>query len=265
MTKFRSTHSIRHACLGLALAVTQTVAQTEAPTTAPSPKLGAGAIQTHVNGRIELRPDAHLPVFVEFDRSPALTKNMATALQAQGLQTTEDRSAARATLSIRGDLVMMGGPVFCKGATVAMSDATERTLAAAASNRAVTPGEAANTAVGLALDNAALKAATTPFWAGLAVSSMANVLGEATGVKGAFNTALTGDPRGICLSRCEDWKKVKQSAYAFVTFTSPQGKQEIRVLATAFSEALAPEEVVAEALTQAMGAIALLPAAAKTP
>ncbi len=117
----------------------------------------------------------------------------------------------------------------------------------------------------MALDNAALKAATTPFWAGLAVSSMANVLGEATGVKGAFNTALTGDPRGICLSRCEDWKKVKQSAYAFVTFTSPQGKQEIRVLATAFSEALAPEEVVAEALTQAMGAITLLLAAAKTP
>jgi hypothetical protein len=168
-------------------------------------------------------------------------------------------------LSIRGDLVMMGGPVFYKGAKVAMGDATERTLAAAASNRTVTPGEAANTAVGLALDNAALKAATTPFWAGLAVSSMANVLGEATGIKGAFNTALTGDPRGICLSRCEDWKKVKQSAYAFVTFTSPDGKQEIRVLATAFSEALAPEEVVAEALTQAMGAITLLPSAAKTP
>lgn len=169
MTKLRSTHSIRRACLALALAVTQAVAQTEAPSTAPGPKLAAGAIQTQVNGRIELRPDAHLPVFVEFDRSPALTKAMATALQAQGLQATEDRSAARATLSIRGDLVLMGGPVFYKGAKVAMGDATERTLAAAASNRTVTPGEVGSTAVTMALDKAALTAATTPFWAGLAV------------------------------------------------------------------------------------------------
>jgi hypothetical protein len=252
MTKLHSTHSYRRACLNVALAVavTQAVAQTVAMPPAPLPKLAAGAIQSQVNGRIELRPDAHLPVFVEFDRSPALTKNMATALQAQGLQTTEDRSAARATLSIRGDLVMMGGPVFYKGAKVAMGDATERTLAAAASNRTVTPGEAANTAVGLALDNAALKAATTPFWAGLAVSSMANVLGEATGIKGAFNTALTGDPRGICLSRCEDWKKVKQSAYAFVTFTSPDGKQEIRVLATAFSDLISDEVQQAQVVSQ---------------
>ena len=267
MTTHRSPHSFRRAwpALALAQALTQAVAQTEATSTAPSPRLAAGAIQTQVNGRIELRPDAHLPVFVEFDRSPALTKAMATALQAQGLQTTEDRAAAQATLSIRGDVVLMGGPVFYKGAKVAMGEATERTLAAAAGNRTVTPGEAANTAVSVALEGAALKAATTSFWSGLAISRMAEVLGEATGVKGAFNTALTGDPRGICLSRCEDWKKVKQSAYAFVTFTSPQGKQEIRVLATAFSEALAPEEVVAEALTRAMGAITLLPAAAKTP
>ena len=123
MTQIRSTHSVRRACLSLALAVTHAVAQTEAPPTTPSSKLAAGAIQTQVNGRIELRPDAHLPVFVEFDRSPALTNAMATALQAQGLQTTEDRSAARATLSIRGDLVMMGGPVFYKGAKVAMGHA----------------------------------------------------------------------------------------------------------------------------------------------
>ena len=64
--------------------------------------------------------------------------------------------------------------------------------------------------------------------------------------------------------RFADCKKVKQSAYALVTFTGPQGKQGVRVLATACSETLAPEEVVAEALTQAMGSITLLPAAAKT-
>jgi hypothetical protein len=88
---------------------------------------------------------------------------------------------------------------------------------------------------------------------------------ESTGIKGAFNTALTGDPRGICLSRCEDWKKVKQSAYAFATLISGDGRQDIRVLATAFSETLAPEEVVGEALSKIQSSIDVRAEATKTP
>jgi len=128
----------------------------------------------------------------------------------------------------------MGGPVFYKGAKVPMGEATERMLAAAAThpNPTITAGEAANTAATVALKVAALNAATAPFWSSLAVSRMAEVLGEATGMKSAINTALTGNLRGICLSRYDDWRRVKQSAYAFVTFTGPGGKQGIRVLAT---------------------------------
>ena len=84
---------------------------------------------------------------------------------------------------------------------------------------------------------------------------MAEVLGDATGMRGAFNQALTGDPRSICLSRCEDWTKVKQTAYAFITLTTAEGRQEVRVLATANLEALAPEEVIDEALSRAMAAV----------
>jgi hypothetical protein len=168
-------------------------------------------------------------------------------------------------LAIRGDVVLLGGPVFHKGTKVPMGEATEKTLAAAAANRSTTAGEAANAAVTVALGAAALKSATTPFWSGLALGRMADALGEGTGIKGAFNTALTGDPRGICLSRCEDWKKVKQSAYAFATLTSTDGKQDIRVLATTFSETLAPEEVVGEALSKIQASIDVLVAATKTP
>ncbi len=256
--------SIVH-CLTLSLALLLAAPWAPAQAEAPVAKLAGGAIQTQAGGRIELLGDVHLPLFVEFDRSPSLTIAMASALEARGIQTTQERSAAKATLSIRGDVVLMGGPVFYKGVKVAMGEITEKTLAAAAGNRTTTPGEAANTAMGVALNVAALQAATTPFWSGLAVSRMADILGEATGVKGAFNKALTGDPRGICLSRCEDWKKVDQSAYAFVTLVGSDGKQSMRVLAKAFSETLAPEEVVAEALTKAMGAITLLPVPVKTP
>lgn len=247
--------------LCLALAAPHVLAQAEAPV----PKLAVGAIQAQANGRIELGHDAHMPLFVEFDRSPALTQALAATLQAQGVRTTPDRSEGKAVLAIRGDVVLLGGPVFHKGTKVPMGEATEKTLAVAASNRSTTAGEAAGTAVTVALGAAALKSATTPFWSGLALGRMADALGESAGVKGAFNTALTGDPRGICLSRCEDWKKVKQSAYAFATLTSADGKQDIRVLATAFSETLAPEEVVGEALSKIQASINVPAAATKTP
>ena len=247
--------------LCLVLAAPHVLAQAEAP----APKLAAGAIQAQANGRIEIRPEVHAPLFVEFERSPALTQALANTLQAQGVRTTADRSEAKAVLSIRGDVVLIGGPVFHKGTKVPMGEATEKTLAAAAASRGATAGEAADAAVTVGLGAAALKSATTPFWSGLALGRMADALGESTGIKGAFNTALTGDPRGICLSRCEDWKKVKQSAYAFATLTSTDGKQDIRVLATAFSETLAPEEVVAEALSKIQASIDLRAAATKTP
>lgn len=247
--------------LCLALAAPHVLAQVEAP----APKFAADTIQTQANGRIELRLDAHVPLFVEFDRSPALTQALVATLQAQGVRTTPDRSEAKAVLAIRGDVVLLGGPVFHKGTKVPMGEATEKTLAVAAANRGTTAGEAANTGVTVALGAAALRSATTPFWSGLALGRMADALGESTGIKGAFNTALTGDPRGICLSRCEDWKKVKQSAYAFATLIGGDGKQDIRVLATAFSETLAPEEVVGEALSKIQSSIDVRAEATKTP
>ncbi len=247
--------------LCLALAAPHALAQAEVP----APKLAAGATQAQANGRIEIRPDAHMPLFVEFDRSPALTQALVATLQTQGVRTTPDRSEAKALLAIRGDVVLLGGPVFHKGTKVPMGEATEKTLAAAAANRGAMAGEVADAAVTVGLGAAALKSATTPFWSGLALGRMADVLGESTGIKGAFNTALTGDPRGICLSRCEDWKKVKQSAYAFATLTSTDGKQDIRVLATTFSETLAPEEVVAEALSKIQASIDVRATATKTP
>lgn len=54
-------------------------------------------------------------------------------------------------------------------------------------------------------------------------------------------------------------------ACAFVTLTGTEGKQEIRVLASAFSETLAPEEVVAEALARAVAAIDIRQQPAKAP
>ena len=62
--------------LCLALAAPHVLAQSEAP----APKLAAGAIQAQANGRIEFRPDAHMLLFVEFDRSSAFTQALVATL-----------------------------------------------------------------------------------------------------------------------------------------------------------------------------------------
>jgi len=235
-------------------------AMAEVPAETPASKLPAGAVQSRANGRIELRANTQSPLYVEFDRSPTLTRALAAALEAKGFSITPDRSAAKAALTIRGDVVLTGGPVFYRGVKVAMGEATEKALLAAAGNRTTTAAEAVQAATTLALQGAAYKFAVAPFWRGLALGRMAEALGDATGISGTLNKALTGDPRGICLSRCDEWNKVKQSAYAFVSLSGPEGKQDIRVLATALSDTLAPEEVVIEALTSALSSIELRPA-----
>lgn len=218
-------------------------------------KLPAGAVRSQANGWIELRRDVHSPIYVAFDRSDTLSRALAAAIQAKGFSVTQGQSAAKAQPVIRGDLVLQGGPVFYKGVKLPMGDATEKTVKAAAEGRSTTPAEAAQAAVSLALESGAASSAVSSFWRGLALSRMADVLGDATGVRGAFNKALTGDPRGVCLSRCEDWKEVKQTAYAFVTLTTADGRREVRVLITANQDVLTPEEVIDEALPRAMAAV----------
>lgn len=53
-------------------------------------KLPPGAVQTRANGRIELHPEAHSPLAVEFERSASLTRALADAMQAKGFVIAQD-------------------------------------------------------------------------------------------------------------------------------------------------------------------------------
>ncbi len=82
---------------------------------------------------------------------------------------------------------------------------------------------------------------------------LANALGDATGMRARFNTAVAGDSRGICLRRCEDWNKVDQTVYLWVTLDSKAaGQKEVRVLSKAFSETVAPDQVIAYGVDKAI-------------
>jgi hypothetical protein len=221
------------------------------------------AFTSKATGAITISTGRHSPLFAEFERSPTLTTRLVAALSASGFEVTSDKAAAKATLIIRGDMALLGGPVFYKGVKVAIGDATERALAAASGE--VNRAEVVQTAAAVALNNAALESAITPFWRGMAISGLASTLGEASGMKAGFNRALTGDPRGICLSRCEDWNKVNQSAYVWVAFQSGDRWQEVRVLTRVRADALMVEQLLDRALGDALTAIAIEPGPRSSP
>jgi len=214
------------------------------------------AFTSKATGAITVSPARHSPVFAEFERSPALTARLGAALSAIGFEVTNDRSAARSTLTLRGEIAVFGGPVFHRGVKVAVGDATERALSAASS--AVTRADVVQAASGLALNTAAMQSAITPFWRGLAASGLASSLGEATGMTASLNRALVGDPRGICLSRCQDWNKVSQAVYVSMVLQAGDQRQDVRVLTKVSSDAIVVEELLDRALSHALAAVTVL-------
>ena len=82
---------------------------------------------------------------------------------------------------------------------------------------------------------------------------MANALGDAEGTRAWFNIAVAGDPRGICLSRCDDWNKVSQIVYLWVTLDSKGAAQkEVRISSKAFSETVAPDQMISFGVDKAI-------------
>ena len=215
---------------------------------------------TKANGQIALVVARDSPIYAEFQGSPALTQRLREALQARGFELAPDASSSKAALQFRGDIALMGGPKFYKGVKASIGEATEKALMLAKENGQVTTADVVQTTAGITLNAAALNASLNNFTRGLAISGMANALGDATGLSGWFNTAIAGDPRGICLSRCEDWNKVNQTIYLWVTLESKDARQkEVRILSKAFTETVAPDQVIAFAVDKAIELIRIAP------
>lgn len=210
-------------------------------------------ITTKATGQIELVVGRDSPIYAEFQGSPALTQHLREALQARGFELAQDAGSSKAALQFRGDIVLMGGPKFHKGVKAPIGDATEKALKLAKESGQVTTADVVQTTAGVALNAAALNASLNNFTRGLAIGGIANALGDATGARGWFNTAVAGDPRGICLSRCEDWNKVSQTVYLWVTLDSKSaGQKEVRILSRAFSETVASDQVIAYGVGKAI-------------
>lgn len=240
-------------------------ASAPAATAAKKTTLEPADFTTKATGQIELAVGRDSPIYAEFQGSPALTQRLREALQAQGFELAPEAGSSKASLQFRGDIVLMGGPKFHKGVKAPIGEATEKALKLAKESGQVTTADVVQTTAGVALNAAALNASLNNFSRGLAISGIANALGDATGMRAWFNTAVAGDPRGICLSRCEDWNKVNQTVYLWVTLDSKtSGQKEVRVLSKAFSETVAPDQVIAYGVDKAIELIRIDQAGAST-
>ena len=218
------------------------------------------AFTTQANGQIELSVQRHSPVFAEFDRSAALTRKLAEALTGKGFAIALDKSSAKSVLVFSGDIALMGGPNYFKGVKVPIGEATEKALQTAKDTPEITRADVVQTTAAIAINSAALSASITPFWKGLALDGIVSAIGSATGVSGAFNKAVAGDPRGWCVSRCADWNKVNQTVYLRISMQSGDSKQDIRVVSKAFAEAVVPDQVLDRALIDGIAAIRVVDA-----
>lgn len=219
----------------------------------PTVQLAESDFKTVANGSIDLSVEGNSPLFAEFQGSEELTGRLRAALKDRGFVLAATKEEAKAILSFRGEVALAGGPVFYKGVKLTVAEATDKALKAEQKERGVYTADVVQGAAGVALNAAGYAHNISNFMRGLHLAGMASAIGEASGAKGWFNTKLTGDPRGICLSRCEDWKKVSQTAYLFASLEVKGGeKKEVRVVSKAFSETVAPDQVITYAVGKAV-------------
>lgn len=218
-------------------------------------------VATNATGQVELVPSLDSPIYVEFERSAALTQRIGAVLTDAGFKLAESKERATVTIAFSGDLVLLGGPVFYKGAKLSIGEVTERTLASVKNGQGNEVQTAVANGTTVALNAAAYVSTASPFLRGMQMSRMVDAIGDQLGLKASFNTALTGDPRGWCLSRCADWKKTNQTAYLTVKVNDGKQSQVIRVKASAFEETLAPDQVVMAALEASLKQISIKEAA----
>ena len=161
------------------------------PTVATAKKttLEPADITTKATGLVELVVGRDSPIYAEFQGSPTLTQRLREALQARGFELALDAGSSKSTLLVRGDMVLMGGPKFHKGVKAPIGETTERALKLAKESSQVTTADVVQTTAGVALNAAALNASLSNFTRGLAISGIANALGDATGMRAWFKQA----------------------------------------------------------------------------
>lgn len=189
------------------------------------------------------------PVNVEFLGSPLLTEQLKPALAALGYTVVNEPVKNKITFKV--NYFSQGGG--SKPVNVTLGPIIENNLknqqampARQETNVTRSAGETLFLGTGFtALANAGLLSK------GFAVGNIAESIGQSIGLAGAFNKALTGDSRGWCMSRCEEWYKIRQEAALFVNVYAEDGGRGRMIRKQAFHEKLVPNQLMEAGLNEA--------------
>jgi hypothetical protein len=181
------------------------------------------------------------------------------AVWQSGLQAASSAAEVPVKVTVSGELPLLGGPNFYRGVRAPLAAVFERAVKLDGS-RAFDELDAKRLTLDAAVAAGISQSPVSLALKGLALGDMVLSILQSTGIGGWVNTKLVGDTRGICLSRCEMWIHVKQTAYFRVRIQQgTQPPREVRIMATANGETLVIDEVVQRAVDAVW---ALFPAAA---
>jgi hypothetical protein len=189
------------------------------------------------------------PVNVEFLGSPLFTEQLKPAVTALGYNVVNE--PVKNKITFRVNFFSQGGG--SKSVNVALGPVIESNLKAQQAlptredtNVTRSMGETLFLGAGFnALASAGLLSK------GFAVGNIVESIGQSIGIAGAFNKALTGDTRGWCMSRCEEWYKIRQEAAFFVNVTAEDGNRGRMIRKQAFHEKLVPTQLMEAGLNEA--------------
>jgi len=205
------------------------------------------AVQVTVGGQKTTVTEG--PVWFEWTGSESLTRAGVQAVRESSLQVAASSAEAAVRVTVTGELVLIGGPRYHRGAKASLAEVVDRANKIDSSR-----GPDSSDVRRIAGDAAIAGAVVQRAGLGSTLSSvaLADVFGsivKASGLSGWLNTKLVGDPRGTCFSGCATWNDVKQTAYIVVRVQrGDQAAQEARIMSQANDSQLVVDEVVQRGL-----------------
>lgn len=191
------------------------------------------------------------PVFVSFEGSQAMTSYLRDAFAKHGFVMTPEKADARYSLLVGGHFTSKGkinipraelGPIFDRAeAALDERDYTRSSF-----------GEGITTPafMGRAGD------IFGPGYMNIVGFTLFGALSDATGISGRFNQLVVGDPRGLCISDCEDREFNRQ--HARVEALLFEGETELARFgraAEAYQPNFIPQELIHMALEGTVNAV----------
>ena len=181
-------------------------------------------VKVTVTGAFNLSTDQGRKVFVEFLASPKLTTAAGAALAVQGFPVVEAREQADVVYEL-------------DGAFQALRPATRRTAEIRVGDYVENPASL------VTKSGRGGSVVLSPNPLAMLIGTIASNVGNATGAQDVVGAAMTGDPDGKCLSRCETWR-YRQRAVVNLTRKVAGEEQRCAVLVTADDAALLPARLI---------------------